>query len=347
MAKEGGVSEPRVSTLAPDGEIPAEARSLYLPHRRGSTFYNPWGEMEGGLGNFLRWKLLDWNPHDKSRKPDLPLVPNDGSYLGRAGEPPSITWVGHATFVVQDGDQVFLTDPHFTSRALFPARWNPPGVPVESIPDDAFAVVSHNHYDHLDAGTVEALPAGVKWYVPLGLGDWVRDRGREAVELDWWQSVRHGEWTITCLPAQHWSSRADQWPNTTLWCAFLIDNGKRKYFHAGDTGYFHGFREFGRRFGPIDVAMIPIGAWAPRWMMRYQHMDPAEGWQAFQDLGAGLFYPMHYGTFDLTDEPLDQPPRALLELVTEESGDLERIRVLPAGGRELLTPSGPQPVNLP
>ncbi|MCH2174077.1 MBL fold metallo-hydrolase [Myxococcota bacterium] len=320
--------------------VPEEARSLYLPHRRGSEFFNPWQEMGGKSWAFLRWKLFDWNRFDKWRKPELPLVANDGSYLGQPGERPSVTWVGHATFAVQDGGDVFLTDPHFSKRALLPARWNPPGIPLESIPADAFAVISHNHYDHLDTDTVEALPDSMQWFVPLGLGDWFRKRGKTAVELDWWESARHGAWTITCLPSQHWSSRIDQLPNRSLWCAFLLDNGERTYFFAGDTGYFHGFREFGRRFGPIDVAMLPIGAWAPRFMMRYQHMDPAEALAAFGDLRARRFYPMHYGTFDLTDEPLDQPPAALLELVEDQGLDPERFRILPAGGRDFLVEAG-------
>ena len=320
--------------------IPEEARSLYLPHRRGSEFFNPWQEMDSKAWSFLRWKLFDWNSFDKSRTPDLPLVDNDGAYLTRSGEPPSITWVGHATFAVQDEGDVFLTDPHFSKRALFPARWNPPGIPLDSIPPDAFAIISHNHYDHLDTETVESLPSSIKWFVPLGLGEWFRDLGREAVELDWWESTRHGNWTITCLPSQHWSSRIDQLPNRSLWCAYLLDNGKRKYFFAGDTGYFHGFREYRRRFGPIDVAMLPIGAWAPRFMMRYQHMDPAEALLSFQDLGAQRFYPMHYGTFDLTDEPLDQPPVALMELVEEQGLDPRKFRILPAGGRDFLADKG-------
>ena len=314
--------------------IPPEAASLYLPHRRGGEFFNPWGEMGGKAWDFVRWRVFDWNPHDKRRKPELPVVDNDGAYLSREGEPPSVTWIGHASFAVQDGDDVFLADPHFSKRALLPARFNPPGIPLDSVPGDAFAVVSHNHYDHLDSGTVEGLPETVTWFVPLGLGDWFRGRGRTAVELDWWESAEHGDWTITCLPSQHWSSRIGQWTNRTLWCAFLMDNGKRKYFHAGDTGYFHGFREYGRRFGPIDVAMLPIGAYAPRFMMQYQHMDPEQALVAFRELRARLFYPMHYGTFDLTDEPLDLPPKVLLEHVEERGVDPARIRILPVGGRD-------------
>ena len=118
-----------------------------------------------------------------------------------------------------------------------------------------------------------------------------------------------------------------------LWCSWLIDSGERRYFFGGDTGYFHGFREFGRRFGPIDVALLPIGAYAPRWFMRYQHMDPAEAYQAFLDLGAAHMIGIHWGTFDLTDEPLDLAPRELREVVEAAGGDPGRALTLAIGER--------------
>jgi L-ascorbate metabolism protein UlaG (beta-lactamase superfamily) len=195
-------------------------------------------------------------------------------------------------------------------------------------------VISHNHYDHLDAFTVDTLPDSVEWYVPLGLGEWFRERGRSrVVELDWWETARRGRWEITCLPSQHWSRRGLTDMHESLWCSWLLDSGDHRYYFAGDTGYFHGFREFGRRFGPIDVAMLPIGAYEPRWFMKYQHMDPAEAYQAFIDLGARFLLPMHWGTFDLTDEPVDLPPRELARVLQERNGDAERVRTLAIGER--------------
>ena len=177
------------------------------------------------------------------------------------------------------------------------------------------------------------MPASVGWYVPLGLADWFRKRGREdVVELDWWQSATRGRFTITCLPAQHWSRRIEHGMNKTLWCSWLIDSGDHRYYFAGDTGYFHGFAEFGRRFGPIDVAMLPIGAYEPRWFMGWQHLDPAQAYQAFLDLKAAAMLPMHWGTFDLTDEPVDLAPRELAEVVTARGGD-PRVRTLAIGER--------------
>jgi L-ascorbate metabolism protein UlaG (beta-lactamase superfamily) len=155
-------------------------------------------------------------------------------------------------------------------------------------------------------------------------------------ELDWWQSARHGRWTITCLPSQHWSRRIELGTNETLWCSWLLDSGERRYFFAGDTGWFHGFAEFGRRFAPIDAAILPIGAYEPRWFMRGQHLNPAEAWQAFGELGARWLLPMHWGTFDLTDEPLDEPPRALARAIAEAGGDASRVHLFAIGERWLI-----------
>jgi hypothetical protein len=189
-----------------------EPTSLTARHVDGDgRFFVPWSDDPKSFWNIVKWQLFTPNPYDKSRPPEVPVVANDGAYLAGVEHSATVTWVGHATFAVHDSADVFLTDPHFGKRALIPARQVPPGVPVESVPPDAFAVISHNHYDHLDAWTVETLPASVGWYVPLGLAEWFRERGREDVtELDWWQSATRGRFTITCLPSQHWSRRIEQ-----------------------------------------------------------------------------------------------------------------------------------------
>ena len=320
------------------------ADSLFAPHGGPGAFFNPWERFEPSVWRLLRWQVLSRNPYDKDREPQVPRLANDGAYLARVERSATLTWVGHATFAIHDGDDVVLTDPHFGERALFSRRVVAPGIPLESVPADAFAVVSHDHYDHLDAGTVERLPASVAWYVPLGLGDWFRERGRSrVVELDWWESAQRGRWTVTCLPSQHWSRRVENGTNSTLWCSWLLDSGDYRYYFAGDTGWFHGFREFGRRFAPIDVALLPIGAYEPRWFMRYQHMDPAEAHQAFLDLGARFFLPMHWGTFDLTDEPVDLPPRELERVIRERGGSLEPVHLLAVGERWKLPPRAETP----
>lgn len=309
---------------------------LYAPHGAPGRFFNPWAPFRSRFTDLLRWKLGGKNPYDKRAPLEIPVVANDGAYLRDRSAPDSVTWIGHSSFAVQDGGEVFLTDPHFGARALLPRRKSPPGIPLGSVPADAFAVLSHNHYDHLDAWSVRHLPATMPWFVPLGLGGFFRDRGRQVTELDWWQSARfgeHGRWTLTCLPAQHWSNRVTVKRNATLWCSWLLDSGTRSYYFAGDSGYFGGFAEIGRRFPGIDVAFLPIGAYEPRWFMRAQHADPEEAYRAFLDLGARTMIPMHWGCFDLTDEPVDLAPKVLEQVLERSGADRGRVRTLAVGER--------------
>jgi N-acyl-phosphatidylethanolamine-hydrolysing phospholipase D len=325
---------------AAEPAMKTDSPSLYASHHESGRYFNPWARQSVRFLDLLKWQLFSRNPYDKSAPLQVPRVANDGAGLAGVEHSATVTWVGHATFAVHDEGDVFLTDPHFGARAMIPRRLVPPGIPIESVPDHAFAVVSHNHYDHLDAWSVDHLPEAMPWFVPIGLGEWFRKRGRaNVVELDWWQSAQHGRFTITCLPSQHWSRRVEHGANETLWCSWLVDSGQRRYFFAGDTGYFPGFAEFGQRFGPIDVAMLPIGAYEPRWFMQYQHMDPAEAYQAFLDLRAQHMIAMHWGTFDLTDEPADLPPRVLAEAVRAKGGDASRTVVL-AIGEQWHVPTG-------
>jgi N-acyl-phosphatidylethanolamine-hydrolysing phospholipase D len=313
--------------------VTESADPLYAPHYARGRYFTPWARFPNRLVDVLRWKLSP-AAHGKRGALDIPLVANDGAYL-RARDPrPSLTWVGHSTFALQDGGEVVLTDPHWGARALLPPRLSPPGIPLGAVPPDAFVVLSHNHYDHLDDWTARHLPPSIPWFVPLGLRPWLRRRGvRQVTELDWWQSVRHGRWTLTALPAQHWSNRVTMKRNSTLWCSWMLDSGDRRTYFSGDSGYFSGFAEIGRRFAPIEVALLPIGAYEPRWFMRPQHMNPAESLQSFLDLGAGRMAAMHWGCFDLTDESPDEAPRVLRRLL---EGRPEAARVsIPAVGERI------------
>jgi len=323
--------------VPPDATPPgsSDPALLFAPHGGPGAWFNPWSPKERRYGDLFRWLVSCSSYTGEWRTPpDVPRVANDGSSFAFPEHSAAVTWVGHSTFVVHDGPDVFLTDPQFNTRALLPKRHHPPGLPISSIPGSAFAVISHNHYDHLDAYTVETLPASVTWFVPMGLGEWFRKRGRSTViEFDWWQTLQHGRWRVTCVPSQHWSQRLEQRPNSTLWCAWVIASSDYTYFFAGDTGYFHGFTEIGKRFGPIDVAMLPIGAYLPRWIMHYSHMNPAEAYQAFLDLKARWMLPCHWGTFRLTDEPIDEPPRELQRVVTAAGGTMDPIKVMAIGER--------------
>ena len=319
-----------------EGLVSREPESLYARHGRPGHWFNPWWRNPLKFYSYYKMRLLYKNEwlEAKSHPPVVPRVENSGDYLSRPERSASITWVGHCTFVIKDGRDTILTDPQFNRRAFLPRRVHPPGVPIEKIPPDAIALLSHNHYDHMDSWTIETLPKSLAWFMPVGLGKWFRGVGRKrVVELTWWETARQGRWKVTCLPAQHWSNRIGMSRNSTLWCSWLIESDERKYFFAGDTGYFHGFAEYGRKLGPIDLAMLPIGAYAPRWFMRYSHMDPAEAYRAFGELRARWMVPMHWGTFDLTNEPVDQPPKELKKAIRDSGGDPSVVRLMAIGER--------------
>jgi N-acyl-phosphatidylethanolamine-hydrolysing phospholipase D len=320
-----------------------EPHPLQTPRFAHGRYLTSWVNHENGLLDVLRWKLSAASRAAQKAKrragpPEIPQVENDGAYLlaGSPDLPPSVTWVGHATFAVQDEGQVFLTDPHWGPRAFLPPRLAPPGVPIEAVPAEGFVVLSHNHYDHLDAWTVRNLPKSLPWFVPLGLGSWLRRRGvAEVTELGWWQSVRHRGWTLTALPAQHWSNRLGMKKNGSLWCSWMVESASRRYYFGGDSGYFPGFGEIGRRFPKIDVALLPIGAYEPRWFMREAHMNPEDALRAFRDLGAERMIPTHWGGFDLTDEPADEPPKVLRRLL-EGAPEAGRVTIPAVGERVFL-----------
>jgi len=241
-----------------------------------------------------------------------PAVPWDpAAFAGDA----AITWIGHASFLVRMDGATFITDPIFSHRCspvqfMGPPRLVPPGVPLEGLPPLDFALLSHDHYDHTDRASIEALAArGVPFLVPRGMGALVRGFGAQARELGWWDSAEIGGLRAHCVPAQHFSGRGLTDRNRRLWAGWIVEGATRRFYHAGDTGYFGGFAEIGERFGAIDLAAMPIGAYLPREMMGFIHVNPEEAVRAAMDAGARRVLAMHFGTFDLADEPLDEPPR--------------------------------------
>lgn len=234
---------------------------------------------------------------------------------------PSVTWIGHATLLVRLGGLNVLTDPHFSERAspvsfAGPKRHHPPGVALEDLPEIDVVVISHSHYDHLDVDSVRRLHARygdmLRFLVPLGLKPWFAELGIDSVsEFDWWEHVDLNGVRFTLTPAQHWSARSLFDRNQTLWGGWAIRAPEFNLLFIGDTGYSQDFAEIGRRLGPFDLAAIPIGAYAPRWFMRMQHVDPVEAVRIHQDLGARQSLGVHWGTFEMSDESLDEPPREL------------------------------------
>jgi N-acyl-phosphatidylethanolamine-hydrolysing phospholipase D len=205
-------------------------------------------------------------------------------------------------------------------------------------------LLSHNHYDHLDDRSVQRLAArhpAARWFVPLGLARFLTQRGvRDVMELDWWEETRLGSLAIACTPAQHFSARGMRDRDRTLWCGWSVAGAARQLFFAGDTGYHPEFPAIGDRFGPFHAALLPIGAYEPRWFMRPVHMNPEDAVQAYRDLHQSrppiggrpaVMVGMHWGTFRLTDEPLDEPP-ARARAAWEAAGlDPERLWLLAHG----------------
>jgi len=226
-----------------------------------------------------------------------------------------ILWLGHAAFLIRLGGVTILSDPFLGETAgpagLGPKRYVPPGIPVERLPPIDAVVVSHNHYDHLDDFTVSALPDKHRTVaiVPLALGDFFRDRGyTRVVELDWHGSTKVGDVTVTALPAIHFSRRGPFDMRKTLWAGYGLEANGRRVFFSGDTGYGPVFADIGRRYPPFDLALIAIGAYVPRVIMRPHHVDPEEAVQLGRDIRARTLVGMHWGTIVLSEEPVLEPP---------------------------------------
>jgi L-ascorbate metabolism protein UlaG (beta-lactamase superfamily) len=210
----------------------------------------------------------------------------------------------------------------------------PPAIPIARLPPVAIVLLSHNHYDHLQPSSLRALrdKSDPLFVAPLGLEAFLRRIGLSKVkELDWWQSLDGGSAHITAVPAQHFSARTPFDRNRTLWCGFLIRSGGATIYFAGDTGYSPQFSEIARRFSSIDLALIPIGAYEPRWFMQPMHVNPAEAVQIHRDVGPRVTLGMHFGTFRLTDEGIDDPRRALEAARAEAGLGDEAFRVLEFG----------------
>jgi N-acyl-phosphatidylethanolamine-hydrolysing phospholipase D len=268
----------------------------------------------------------------------LDVLPNNGAAVRANGQHPTITWIGHSTFLVQIDGVNILTDPIWADRAspvrfAGPERLVPPGMRFEDLPPIHAVVISHDHYDHLDAGTVERLTRDHRptFFVPLGVKALVADMGaRSVVELDWWETGRLGSLTFVCTPAQHSSGRTLTDQNLRLWSSWVLLGPSKRLFFAGDTGYFAGMREIGDRLGPFDLAAIPIGGYSSWAKGHPNHVNPEEAVQLFEDVQGRLLVPMHWGTFALNREPFREPPDRLLAEALRR-GLEERVALLSPG----------------
>ncbi|HSN82631.1 MAG TPA: MBL fold metallo-hydrolase [Polyangiales bacterium] len=290
------------------------------------------------LVDILRWQL-GFHDEKRPRAPatgvDVPTVANDGQALRHATKD-ALTWIGHASFLIQLGGRSALVDPVLSDRLSAVVRRNvAPGLDWPALPKIDVVLVTHNHRDHMDGPTLKRLGSDPVYVVPRGLGDWFERAGlRRVVEMDWWQEEEIEGLRVTFVPSQHWSRRGLTDMNASWWGGYVLERGGLRVYHSGDTAWFDGFSLIGKRCGDIHAAMLPIGAYAPRWFMRPQHMDPADAVRAFEALGASKLVAMHWGTFKLTDEHLAEPPELLRE-IWARSGLPDARRLVPAIGETL------------
>jgi N-acyl-phosphatidylethanolamine-hydrolysing phospholipase D len=323
-----------------------DASLLYAAHHNDGRFFNPWMTMEEkGFGQLLKWKLSQKKTYTEEEQEYRPkIMPDLKGRIASLPEGDFIAWIGHATFLIRLNGQYWLTDPMFSERALLPKRITPPAIlpeDLKGLKGRLNVLVSHNHHDHLDKDSIKRLPPGARFYVPLGLKAYVRSlKGGSVEELDWWRAVDCGGGvTLICLPVQHWSRRIDQGTNESLWASYLLVTPKVRIYFGGDSGYFIGYKEFGRKYPGIDYAILPITAYHPRWFMHYAHMDGQETIDAFNDMGAKYLIPMQWGTFHLGDEPPGYPALDLQRRMKNGTIDPSRVilidigQVLPVAGR--------------
>ena len=304
-------------------------------HFDGKKFHNPGKNDLKSFWQVLKWKMtadtVKW-PESVANKnyPFRALAPT---------EKVSASFINHATFFIQLPGLNVLTDPVYSERVspftwMGPKRVREAGLSFDTLPNVDVVIISHNHYDHLDKESLKQIDAKFHplFLVPLGDEKLLQDLGIQNVKaMDWWEEVRVKETRFIFTPSQHWSARSLWDKNESLWGSFMINNGASKIYFAGDTGHSDHFKEIKTRLGSPDLALLPIGGYAPEWFMKVHHMGPKEAVQAHLDLGATQSLGMHFGTFQLTDEGIDGPV-VELEKGREELGvSAESFKILDQG----------------
>lgn len=310
-------------------------------HFDGTRFFNPDGPIGKGLMDVVQWRLQA----DAAQWPEaVPLAALARPAARIDGAELAATYVGHATVLVQTAGLNILTDPIWSERA-FPVSWagprrvTPPGIAFEDLPPIDLVLVSHNHYDHMDLPTLLRLHRAHAplFVVPLGNERLLLDEdpSMRVRALDWWQSAEAGPGVrVHAVPVYHWSRRTPFDRNKALWSGFAVETPAGNIYHAGDTGLWNGayFEQTARRFGPFRLALLPVGAYEPRWFMKDQHVNPAEAVRIHRLLNARTSLGIHLRTFQLTDEAIDQPDLELAEALRAAGIAAERFPTLPAGG---------------
>lgn len=269
------------------------------------------------------WKALLTKRTGEHHQPNFPVLSH-----GQV----ALTWIGHASFLAQFNNLNVLIDPNFANWIFLLKRVRRAGMRIESLPPADLVLLTHAHFDHFHRPTLRRLPTSKVGIMPWGVGDLARRLGfSRIIELRWWESFSNGDWKVTFVPTKHWGARMIH-DEHRGYGGFILEHQGRSLFHAGDSAYFDGFKEVGRRLAP-EIALLPIGAYFPD-SFRHVHMGPDEAVKAFQDLKSKWLVPMHYGSFKLSFEELDEPPRWLKE-ICHNGGITSRLKVLEEGVPEV------------
>lgn len=314
-------------------------------HFDGERFHNPGTSGNKSMLQVLKWKMTStvtpWPATlENTSKPDVANQLKEGEI--------STTFINHASHLIQLKGVNIITDPVFSERAspftwIGPKRVRRPGIELKDLPKIDVVLISHNHYDHMDEESIRELSKKFDptFIVPLGNERLIKEMGaQKIIELDWWQSVELPEKNaLTLVPAQHWSRRTMFDTNKALWGGFVVKAAdQRQIYFAGDTGYGSLFKDIKNKMGAMDFTILPIGAYEPRWFMKEQHMNPEEAVQAHLDLESKFTLGTHFGTFQLTDEGIDEPVKALAEALKKMQVDAARF-VAPNVGETHFMPS--------
>ncbi|XP_052274634.1 N-acyl-phosphatidylethanolamine-hydrolyzing phospholipase D-like isoform X1 [Dreissena polymorpha] len=306
------------------------------------SYVCPWEKFSRpGVLDLLKWKICE-KTHPIPSKEELDRVLPVKSNMDKIKQPPAdkiqVTWIGHATMLVQMEDMTILTDPVLDSFCgpIWPfgyKRHRNASCQVKDIEKLDAVIISHNHYDHLEAKAVREINAKFKdvhWFVAGGTKAWflamdVEDKN--LTELDWWHGVEFNGVKFICTPSQHWCQRCIFDLNTCLWCSWVVKSSKHSFYFAGDTGYYENlFKKIGEKYGPFDLAGIPIGAYTPRYALSYQHVDPAEAVNIHMDVKSLCSIGIHWGTFKtMSCEPFLEPPRLVKEAMERKEMDCSKF----------------------
>ncbi|MBN8705503.1 MAG: MBL fold metallo-hydrolase [Bacteroidetes bacterium] len=330
-------------TMAMTTSCGAQEPASPKKHHIEGGFTNNYYHLDKGFSDVTKWWWERTTPEPKF----FPLAKNDPAFLKSNKTEPTITWVGHSTFLIQIDGINILTDPHFTERAspvsfAGPKRYTQPGLSLDDLPQIDFVIISHDHYDHLDLTTVKALFDRQPENPPVfftGLKVKARFEAEgitSAQEYDWWESTEIKGFNLHCVPVQHFSGRSLTDRNSTLWCGWIIERNGYQIFFGGDTGYSKDFKDIHDKFGDMDLSLIPVGAYDPRWFMASHHVNPEEAIQIHRDLNSKLSIGMHWGTFILTDEPVDEPPVRLAKGMQAIGPDSASFTVMQHGETRIL-----------